>query len=431
MILATRFSSMFPKLKVNSSIISKCLYSVRSQTNLKEVMAEKISEHQKIVSQFRKQYNNSVIGEVTIDQVCCVRLLYSIQNRVLNFAVAAFLCTGDIPTEKQVEAIKKEMNERAVLPEHVVKMILNFPKYLHPMSQFVSAIAALNTESKFTQALHKGVPKFSYWEYVYEDALNLIAKLTPLAAMIYQNTFKNQTTICAIDPQKDWSANFCLMLGYSDETFMNLMRLYLFLHCDHEGGNVSAHTCHLVGSALSDPYLSFSAAMAGLAGPLHGLANQEVLVFLHKVRKELGMTYKSDDLKKYLLKHLESGQVIPGYGHAVLRKTDPRFLSQKQFAENYIKNDPMVKLVWDLFEVVPEILNSLGKVKNPYPNVDAHSGVLLQHYGMTEMNFYTVLFGVSRAIGLMAQLIWSRGLGLPLERPKSMTTESLMKLVKK
>ncbi|KRX71068.1 putative citrate synthase, mitochondrial [Trichinella sp. T6] len=464
MILATRFSSMFPKLK-----------------NLKEVMAEKISEHQKIVSQFRKQYNNSVIGEVTIDQLyggmrsikgllCetsllhpesgiefrgrsipeCRKLLPKLGfDEPLPEGIFWLLCTGDIPTDKQVEAIKKEVNERAVLPEHVVKMILNFPKYLHPMSQFVSAIAALNTESKFTQALHKGVPKSSYWEvfycyrklffciimlflkYVYEDALNLIAKLTPLAAMIYQNTFKNQTTICAIDPQKDWSANFCLMLGYSDETFMNLMRLYLFLHCDHEGGNVSAHTCHLVGSALSDPYLSFSAAMAGLAGPLHGLANQEVLVFLHKVRKELGMTYKLDDLKKYLLKHLESGQVIPGYGHAVLRKTDPRFLSQKQFAENYIKNDPMVKLVWDLFEVVPEILNSLGKVKNPYPNVDAHSGVLLQHYGMTEMNFYTVLFGVSRAIGLMAQLIWSRGLGLPLERPKSMTTESLMKLVKK
>ncbi|KRZ11523.1 putative citrate synthase 1, mitochondrial [Trichinella zimbabwensis] len=437
--------------------------SITNGMNLKEVMAEKISEHQKTVSQFRKQYNNSVIGEVTVDMLyggmrsikgllCetsllhpesgiefrgrsipeCRKLLPKLGfDEPLPEGIFWLLCTGDIPTDKQVEAIKKEMNERAVLPEHVVKMILNFPKYLHPMSQFVSAIAALNTESKFAQALHKGVPKSSYWEYVYEDALNLIAKLTPLAAMIYQNTFKNQTTICAIDPQKDWSANFCLMLGYTDETFMNLMRLYLFLHCDHEGGNVSAHTCHLVGSALSDPYLSFSAGMAGLAGPLHGLANQEVLVFLHKIREELGMTYKTDDLKKYLLKHLESGQVIPGYGHAVLRKTDPRFLSQKQFAEKHIKNDPMVQLVWDLFDVVPEILNSLGKVKNPYPNVDAHSGVLLQHYGMTEMNFYTVLFGVSRAIGLMAQLIWSRGLGLPLERPKSMTTESLMKLVKK
>jgi len=204
----------------------------------------------------------------------------------------------------------------------------------------------------------------------------------------------------------------------------------LVIHSDHEGGNVSAHTSHLVGSALTDPYLSFSAAMGGLAGPLHGLANQEVLVFLSKLSKELGDKYKVDELKKWVWNHLKSGQVVPGYGHAVLRKTDPRYQCQREFALKHLPKDPMFKLVSDLYEVTPDILLEQGKAKNPWPNVDAHSGVLLQHYGMTEMSYYTVLFGVSRAMGCLSQLIWSRAMGLPLERPKSHSTEGFMKLAK-
>ncbi|VDK29062.1 unnamed protein product [Gongylonema pulchrum] len=218
------------------------------------------------------------------------------------------------------------------------------------------------------------------------------------------------------------------MLGYDDATFTELMRLYLTIHCDHEGGNVSAHTSHLVGSALSDPYLAFSAAMAGLAGPLHGLANQEVLVFLTKCRKELGDDYTEQKLSDWIWNHLKSGQVVPGYGHAVLRKTDPRYTCQREFAQKHLPDDPMFKLVSAIFKVTPDILLKQGKAKNPWPNVDAHSGVLLQYYGLTEMSFYTVLFGVSRAIGCLSQLIWSRAMGLPIERPKSHSTSDLAKL---
>ena len=88
-----------------------------------------------------------------------------------------------------------------------------------------------------------------------------------------------------------------------------LLRLYLTIHSDHEGGNVSAHTCHLVASALSDPYLSFAAGMNGLAGPLHGLANQEVLMWLTKLQKELGSEVTNDELKAFIWKTLKSGQV--------------------------------------------------------------------------------------------------------------------------
>ncbi|HMP30934.1 MAG TPA: citrate (Si)-synthase, partial [Saprospiraceae bacterium] len=210
----------------------------------------------------------------------------------------------------------------------------------------------------------------------------------------------------------------------------NLMRLYLTIHADHEGGNASAHTVHLVGSTLSDAYLSFAAGMNALAGPLHGLANQEVIKWIFEMVEELNTTKPTkDQLRQYINDTLASGKVVPGYGHAVLRKPDPRFIAQKVFAEQFIKDDDIVQIVWDLFEVVPEVLGSIGKIKNPWPNVDAHSGALLVHYGFKEYNYYTVLFGVSRALGVLAALCWDRALGLSLERPKSVTTDYLKEVV--
>ncbi|MBV99625.1 Citrate synthase, mitochondrial, partial [Eschrichtius robustus] len=266
-------------------------------------------------------------------------------------------------------------------------------------------------------------------ELIYEDCMDLIAKLPCVAAKIYRNLHREGSSIGAIDSKLDWSHNFTNMLGYTDAQFTELMRLYLTIHSDHEGGNVSAHTSHLVGSALSDPYLSFAAAMNGLAGPLHGLANQEVLVWLTQLQKEVGKDVSDEKLRDYIWNTLNSGRVIPGYGHAVLRKTDPRYTCQREFALKHLPQDPMFKLVAQLYKIVPNVLLEQGKAKNPWPNVDAHSGVLLQYYGMTEMNYYTVLFGVSRALGVLAQLIWSRALGFPLERPKSMSTDGLMKFV--
>jgi citrate synthase len=207
------------------------------------------------------------------------------------------------------------------------------------------------------------------------------------------------------------------------------MRLYLTIHADHEGGNVSAHTTHLVGSALSDPYLALSAGMNGLAGPLHGLANQEVVRWIMELKDELGGVPTKDDLTRYVWETLNSGRVVPGYGHAVLRKTDPRYTAQREFALRHLPDDENFKIVSLLYEVVPDILREQGKAKNPWPNVDAHSGCLLVHYGMDEYDFYTVLFGVSRAMGVLASLIWDRALGLPLERPKSVTTDWLREFV--
>jgi citrate synthase len=80
-------------------------------------------------------------------------------------------------------------------------------------------------------------------------------------------------------------------------------------------------------------------------------------------------------------------------------------------------------LVKKVYETVPDLLLETGKAKNPWPNVDAISGSMLSSYGITEYPVYTMLFGVSRALGVLAQLIWDRIYGLPLERPKSQNLE--------
>jgi len=299
------------------------------------------------------------------------------------------------------------------------------------MTQFSVGVNALQTESIFAKAYHEGIHKNKYWDSTYEDSLNLISFLPRLASEIYRNTYYSGKVIGS-NPSLDQGANFARMLGYNNPEFDELLRLYLVIHSDHEGGNVSAHATHLVGSALSDAYLSFAGGMNGLAGPLHGLANQEVLRFIIKLREKFGhKDATNEQVKQEVWNVLNSGQVVPGYGHAVLRKTDPRYTAQQQFASRYLPNDPLFKLVKQLFELVPGILTEQGKTKNPWPNVDAHSGVLLQYYGMKEENFYTVLFGVSRAYGVLSSLVWDRALGFPIERPKSLTTDWIEKEMKK
>ena len=332
---------------------------------------------------------------------------------------------GELPTEKDVQELSANWQRRSHVPNYVFDAIEAMPASTHPMTQFVIAIMALQTESVFAKKYAEGMNKKDYWEYTFDDCMNLIARLPRVAAYIYRRKYKNGDHIQP-NGLLDWSSNFAHMLGYKDETFHELMRLYMTIHADHEGGNVSAHTTHLVGSALSDPYLSFAAGMNGLAGPLHGLANQEVIKWILELREELNTELPSkEQIVTYVKKTLSEGKVVPGYGHAVLRKTDPRFTAQMEFGKKHLPNDALVKTVWNIYEAVPPVLQSMGKIKNPWPNVDAHSGALLVHFGLKEYEFYTVLFGVSRSLGVLASLCWDRALGYSLERPKSVTTENV------
>ena len=428
--------------------------------NLKIKFEEKIDQSRQRVKTLVSEYGDKIVGEISLRQIYSgmrgmlsmvtetskldpnegIRFRgYSLpeiqdvlpraknSNQPLPEGMFYLMLIGELPTDQDVKLISSELEKRSDVPNYVFNVINDLPKDMHPMTQFSIAILALRNESQFTQSYRNGMNKSQYWDPTFEDALNLIAKLPRIAAYIYRRNYHNEDHISPL-PNLDWSANFAHMLGFSNSEFTDLIRLYMTIHSDHEGGNVSAHTSHLVGSALSDAYLSFSAGMNGLAGPLHGLANQEVVKWLLSMKKELGGGVPSrDQIAKYVQKTLDEGKVIPGFGHAVLRKTDPRYTAQREFALKYLPDDELFLLVSRVFEVVPSILEATGKVKNPWPNVDAHSGILLLKYGMKEYDFFTVLFGVSRSLGIMSQLIWSRALGMPIERPGSTTTDIMIK----
>jgi citrate synthase len=294
------------------------------------------------------------------------------------------------------------------------------------MAMLGVGILAMERESEFRAAYDKGTGKDTLWNYAINDAVRLIASMPGIAAAIYRIRYGKGEPIAPLANDADLSNNFAHMLGLSDDpAWKDLVRLYLVLHSDHEGGNVSAMTSYVVSSALSDSYYSVAAAMCGLAGPLHGLANQECLRFILELKEQFGGVPTDEQLREFTWNRLNNGQVVPGYGHAVLRVTDPRFTAFYQFAEQNNLTDDNVQIVQKLFTIVPEVLKEHGKAKNPWPNVDAASGSLLYAYGMTEFDFYTVMFGVSRAIGLCAQMVVNRMMAMPIVRPKSLTLDEL------
>ncbi len=336
------------------------------------------------------------------------------------------LVVGDIPSREQALEVEAEWAKRSEVPAHVFKMLKSMPKETHPMVLLSQAVLALQSESVFAKKYAEGIKKDIYWESTLEDALNLTAKLPVIAAFIYRMKYFGETRKPKYNPKQDYGTNFSRMMGISDRKgYAELSRLYFILHSDHESGNVSAHATHLVGSALSDGYYAFSAGLNGLAGPLHGLANQECLGWLIHVRDQFGGVPKREDLYKYAWDTLNGGKVIPGYGHAVLRVTDPRFTAQLEFAKKYFPEDVLIQIAEMVYDVVPQVLKEQGKAKNPAPNVDAISGTLQYYYGVKEFDFYTVLFGVGRALGVTANHVWARALGQPIERPKSLTTAML------
>ncbi|VWU50468.1 citrate synthase, mitochondrial precursor, putative [Hepatocystis sp. ex Piliocolobus tephrosceles] len=336
-----------------------------------------------------------------------------------------YLLTKEVPSIDDIKLLSKELYYRGKeIPSFVFEFIDNIPTYTHPMSQLISTVSYLESFSLFKLKYFEGISKADYWKYILEDAISLIAHINVIAAYIYKRTFINNNIKKGegmnLDINLDWSSNFAKLIGYDDKCIQDMLRLYFLLHSDHEGGNASAHASHLIGSTLANPYLSFAGCAIALSGPLHGLANQECLKFLLNVKKHLGdspLTYEF--IEKYAKDFLSTGKVIPGYGHAVLRIPDPRFVAFRDFALNHFPNDPIVKILEMCYKVIPQILSNNKKIKNPYPNVDCYSGALLYHYGLKYPEYYTVMFAISRSIGVMSQLVLNRGLMFPLERPKS------------
>jgi citrate synthase len=421
---------------------------------LKEKLAKIIPAAREEVGALLKQHGDKTLSKVTVAQayggmrgvmglICETSLVSPDTGLIIRGTPVSkltdrlpeeilwLLLTGGLPSKAELADLQKDLTARAKVPEYVWAVLKALPAETHPMCMISCAIASMQRESVFARMYNeKALTKQNYWEPTLEDALNLIAKLPGIAAAIYRQRFNKGPRI-ELDPKLDWAANYAHMLGIKDPTgeFKNLMRLYMVLHSDHESGNVSAHVCHTVGSALSDVYYSVSAGLNGLAGPLHGLANQECLQFVLKILKDQGGVPTKEQLKKACWDLLNAGHVIPGYGHAVLRCPDPRYVAFLEFGKRVCPKSDAFRVVADLYEVVPGILQEQGKAKNPWPNVDAGSGSLLYHFGMKEFDYYTVLFGVSRTLGIASQLVINRALGAPIERPKSVATSEIKQML--
>ncbi len=425
--------------------------------SLKETLKRKIEEHRPRTTRLVKEFGSTKVQEITIEQViggardvkCLVtdisyldpqegirfrgknipetmECLPKVPGRDYPYVEGFFwfLMTGEVPTMAETLEVVEEFKKRRALPQYVIDILRAMPTDTHPMTMFSAGILAMQRESVFVKRYNEGMKKTEYWEPMYEDVLNLLPKLPSLAAYIYRMRYKADIHIPS-NPDLDFGGNFAHQMGFA-KPYDDVARMYFILHSDHESGNVSAHTTHLVASALSDAYYSLSAGMNGLAGPLHGLANQEVLSWMMKFQQKLGGQEPTQELvKKALWDTLNAGQVIPGYGHAVLRKTDPRYAAQRDFCLKNLPDYPLFKVIEMVYQTAPGVLTEHGKTKNPWPNVDAQSGVIQWYYGLTEWDFYTVLFGIGRAIGVLANITWDRALGYALERPKSLTTAML------
>lgn len=429
-------------------------------SGLKEKLYEKIEKRRPRVKKLLKEHGNVEVDKVTIGKILggmrglkslTTDISYLDPNEGIRYrgytlkevfnklpkpkgaempyveGLVYLLLTGDIPGDREVSDVVDEFSKRRILPRYVYEVIDAFPCCSHPMTVFSSAILTLQRESFFSKKYAAGINKLEYWDPTFEDSLNLLAKLPEIATYIYAKLYRDGKRIQS-NPDLDLGGNFAFMMGI-DKPYDDVSRMHFIIHSDHESGNVSAHTGHLVASSLSSVYLAVSAMINGLAGPLHGLANQEVLRWLQDLMDKMGGASPTEpELQQFVWDTLNSGQVIPGFGHAVLRNTDPRYILQREFSLNHLPDDPIFQYVNMLYKVVPPILKEHGHAKNPWPNVDAQSGVIQWHYGVREYDFYTVLFGIGRAIGVCANVIWDRALLYPLERPKSVTIEMLEKI---
>jgi citrate synthase len=412
---------------------------------LHKVLSEKIPIWQDEIRSVIQKKGNQKVGDVTVSQLyggmrgikgltCETSAVSADKGLIIRGyplldithispeEVFYLLLTGDLPNDDQLSDLQAQLRSHQNIPDYIWKILEAMPKDSHPMTMLTVAIQSMQVDSLFASKYDEGIPKSDYWKWTLEDGIRLVAKVTGIAAGIYRLRFNKGDRI-APDNSMDWSGNFAHMMGIEGDDFKKLMRLYLMLHCDHEGGNVSAFSGLTVASALSSPYLSVAAGLNGLAGPLHGLANQECLKFVLEVRDHFNGAPSQEEMKQFCWDRLNNGRVIPGYGHAVLRCSDPRYTAFMEFGKEHIKDDDVFSIVSTLFDVVPPVLQEQGKAKNPWPNVDAASGSLLYYYGLTEFNYYTVLFSISRAMGMISQMVINRAMGIPITRPKSVTTE--------
>jgi citrate synthase len=324
-------------------------------------------------------------------------------------AVMYLLLKRDLPDAAQLAAFKKEIISHSKLNPGVIEHLKSLPKQGHPMKWFLSAINAMG--------MYSGTGDYT------KDYMNVIAQLPEAVAAIFRIRSGWGDPIPS-KPELGWIENFVHMLGApgASPELVHLMRVFSILHFDHGGGNLSTFVGKAVASGLEDMYGSLVGAMAALAGPLHGMANQECLRFLKDISKDIKDPSDEATVHAYVENLLAKGGVLYGFGHAVLRVEDPRATVEYALGERIASKDPLFRLAVTLRKVGSDILVKKGKAADPYPNVDAVSGCLLSATGLEDENYYTVLFGLSRCVGIAGQIVYERkeargGKGIPIVRP--------------
>lgn len=321
------------------------------------------------------------------------------------------LYTGHEGTEQELKKFKAELKKRSKCSPEMLKHIRMLPRKGHPMKLLCAAM--------LIAGMYEGKNDYK------EDCLNIVAKMPEIVATVI-NYHAGWGDTPPSKPELGYMENFAQMLNVPNRNLTKLtevFKLFNVLHYDHGGGNLSTFVGKATASGLADMYDSLVSALAALAGPRHGKANQDCLEFVENVLEELGPDTTKHKVEELLRKKLADNELIFGFGHAVLRVEDPRATVFYDYAQKHYLNNPLVKITSLLRVVGPKVLKENPKISDPYPNVDAISGTVLAAAGFPYPQYFTILFGLSRVVGIAFQIVYERceardGKGTPIVRPK-------------
>lgn len=350
----------------------------------------------------------------------------AVERAEIPEAIFWYMMVEQLPSPDELQAFRSDLNERLEVPGYVWDVLNALPISTHPMTQLQTATNTLEGAAQFRDAYLDGAPAGDYWKLMLDDGLNLIAWQHQVAAYIYRRTFGDGKRV-EPDPANDWSEQFVRMSGVRDASghLTAYMRVYFISHADHEATNASANAGAIVNSTLATMASTLSATYNALSGPRHGMANQESLMLIERVLKQYGGVPTQAQAVEFLNDLLDSGGVLPGFGHAQLRDTDIRFVVLTNYlatiAEVAERSD-IIRCMRLFADVAPGVLSQRPKIANPHQNIDFGSGAVLSALGLPQRHFYTVLFCISRMWGVIAQAVRARGEGKPIMRPISLTT---------
>lgn len=302
-----------------------------------------------------------------------------------NFEETSFLLwEGRLPKANELEAFRKELNEQMALTPEQVKMLQALPtKDVHPMAWLRTAASMLALWDNEAQSTDPVAQR--------RVATRLVAKMGVLVALFDRT--RNGKPYVAPKPGKGVAWNFLYMLK-GEEPDADLARDFdvcLVLHADHEL-NCSAFASRVTASSLSDIYSAVTSAISALKGPLHGGANEQVMLML----KEIG---DMATCREWIKDALAEKKKIMGFGHRVYKNGDPRAKVLSKLSEKWTAKTGQPH--W--YQMSAEMDTVMQKEKGLLPNVDFYSATVYYSMGIP-IDIYTPIFAVSRVSGWLAHI---------------------------